>query len=104
MLALPILLKSSASSVERISEKGSRSLRDFSLVCQQATGWTPARQSRSHHGIRKKAAGGFRTQFEPGHATVRFGDEERMRVTFQRDLGVSAQRLSEAVFAITVCR
>jgi transcriptional regulator GlxA family with amidase domain len=77
-------------SVERMAEKVSMSPRNFSRVYKQATGRTPAKAVEI---MRLEAA---RRMLEDSERNLNqialqcgFGDEERMRVTFQRNLAVS---------------
>ena len=77
-------------SVERMAEKVSMSPRNFSRVYKLATGRTPAKAVQI---MRLEAA---RRLLEDSELNLNqiaqqcgFGDEERMRVTFQRNLAVS---------------
>ena len=77
-------------SIERMAEKVSMSPRNFSRVYKQATGRTPAKAVEI---IRLEAARRLLEDSERNLNQIAlqcgFGDEERMRVTFQRNLGVS---------------
>lgn len=76
--------------VERMAEKISMSPRNFSRVYKQATGRTPAKAVEI---LRLEAARRLLEDSERNLNQIAlqcgFGDEERMRVTFQRNLGVS---------------
>ena len=77
-------------SVERMAEKVSMSPRNFSRVYKQTTGRTPAKAVEI---MRLEAARRLLEDSERNLNQIAlqcgFGDEERMRVTFQRNLGVS---------------
>jgi transcriptional regulator GlxA family with amidase domain len=77
-------------SVDRLAERASMSPRNFARVYKQATGRTPAKAVEL---FRLEAA---RRLLENSDRNIDqiagacgFGDEERMRITFQRNLGVS---------------
>ena len=77
-------------SVERMAERVSMSPRNFSRVYKQATGQSPAKAVEI---IRLEAARRLLEDSERNLNQIAlqcgFGEEERMRVTFQRNLAVS---------------